>query len=173
MSRKNGQKYRNFMAFRQKNLERQKGNLETGSAHNQYSRRANESGENHGSNVEEKIKRHKIFAMSYGDMLLKYARECYATSGRGAVTMKDEDIVNINPYKSTQYGVKLYYVNPGFLETLPATIALKAVGMANAYNPEDSFVFLVFSNNGMSVYTCGIPYRAADDSVIDADGGQP
>ena len=154
MSRNNGQNYRNFMAFRQKNLERQNGRPEEGGSH--------------GSGVEEMIQRHKIFAMVNGDELLKYARECYVISGRGAVTVLDDVIANYDPYASTPFAAQLMYVNSATIEMLPPTMASKAVAMVEIYDVEKRFVFLVVSTKGASVYAIGMPNGASDDKPIDS-----
>ena len=171
MSRKNGQKYRNFMAFRQKSLAKQKCNSEPGGVNNPNSERANEAGDNHGSNVEEQILRHKLFAMINSDGLLKYAHDNYIVLGRGAVMVMGDELANYDPYASTPFEMRLMYANPSIVEMLPAKIASRAVGMVEAYDVEKMFVFLVISTKGQSVYTFGRPCLESDDEAMDAEGG--
>ena len=159
------------MAFRQKNLERQKGNLETGRAHNQYSGRAFEAGGSHGPSVEDMIHKHKLFAIFNSDKLLKYARDNYIVMGRGAVTVMGDELANYDPYTSTPFEIGLMYANPSIVEMLPAKIASRAVGMVEAYDVEKMFVFLVVSTKGQSVYTFGMPFWASDNVAVDAEGG--
>lgn len=173
MSRNNGQKYRNFMAFRRKNLERQNGMPAAGGMNNQNSGRAFEAGGSHGPSVEDMIHKHKLFAMINGDKLLKYARDNYIVMGRGAVTVMGDELANYDPYASTPFGIGLMYANPSIVKMLPAKIASRAVGMVEAYDVEKMFVFLVVSTNGQSVYTFGMPFGTSADEAIDSEGGLP
>jgi hypothetical protein len=172
MSRKNGQKYRNFMAFRQKNLERQNGKSEAGDVLITDPQESLDGFYVSGTPINQ-IFLHKVLATQHCSEFLEYARENFAKSGRGAVAMKTSDLMVYNPDAPAVFDAKVCYMNPKDIELLPATAASLIATLIMSYDVEQTFVFVVGSKDGLSAYTFGRPCMESDDEAIDAEGGQP
>ena len=172
MSRKNGHRYQNYMAFMRRSIARQNENPRAAGAGIQNSGPVHSGGENLPPEVEEQICLHKLFATVNCDELLKYARDSYAMSGRGAVTVMGDELANYDADSPEPFAVRLMYTEPNMLEMLPPAVAARAVAMLEKYDAETMFVFLVISTKGASIYTFGKPYWASD-GTIDSTGNRP
>ena len=171
MSRKNGQRYQNYMAFRQKNLERQNGKSGAGAVLITDPQESLEGFHVSGTPINQ-IFLHKVLATQHCGEFLEYARENFAKSGRGAVAMKTSDLMDYNPDAPAAFDAKVSYLNPKDIELLPATAASLITSLIMSYDVEQNFVFVVGSKDGLSAYTFGRHCLESDNEANDADGGQ-
>jgi hypothetical protein len=112
----------------------------------------------------EQIGLHQTLAIYGFRDLLEFACDNYTQSGRGVVIMRYSDLVDYNPNASTEFDVKVGYVNPVDLGFLPDPVSSKITAMITAYDVERTFVFVVLSERGVSTYTFGCPSLWLTDS---------
>ena len=111
MSRKNRKRQRNNMAFRQKRIvtgKSKKGAQSMEPINVQFSITGWETD----GTPREQIGLHQTLAIYGFRDLLEFACDNYTQSGRGVVIMRYSDLVDYNPNASTEFDVKVGYMNP-------------------------------------------------------------